>query len=151
MPSCARPQDILVANAALSAKAKTPAATSSGEEQAAIVATNLGGALLCAAAAMKHMQRQPGGGKVFLMDGAGRCEQWEACSAARSAVAVATTLNLTLVCTATQCAAVASRRPATPRMVPASAAWSSCVPAWPPRHGRPTRRRQLAVAAVRCL
>lgn len=37
------------------------------------MATNLGGPLLCAAAAMKEMQRQPGGGKVFLMDGAGRC------------------------------------------------------------------------------
>lgn len=68
-----RLQDVLVCNAALSAKAKTPATASSGEEQAAIVATNLGGPLLCAAAAMKEMQRQPGGGKVFLMDGAGRC------------------------------------------------------------------------------
>ena len=63
--------DILVCNAAQSAPAKRPVAAMPPAELAAIAATNLGGALLCAGAALARMAVQPGGGNVFLVDGAG--------------------------------------------------------------------------------
>lgn len=53
--------------------AATPAA-----DLAAIVATNLGGVLLCARGAIARMLEQPGGGKVFLMEGSGRWVGWHA-------------------------------------------------------------------------
>lgn len=62
----------MVCNAALSAKAKAPAAASPAAELAAIAGCNLGGALLCGRAAVARMLEQPGGGKVFFMEGSGR-------------------------------------------------------------------------------
>jgi chlorophyll(ide) b reductase len=41
------------------------------ERVAQVVSTNLLGCLLCTRAAMRVMARQPGGGHVFNMDGAG--------------------------------------------------------------------------------
>ncbi|PSC73722.1 chlorophyll(ide) b reductase chloroplastic [Micractinium conductrix] len=63
--------DVWINYAALSAERKAPVSSSPAGELAAIVETNLTGALLGARAAIMQMQRQPGGGRVFLVDGNG--------------------------------------------------------------------------------
>eukprot|EP00887_Chlorella_sp_A99_P003581 scaffold7.g3581.t1 len=63
--------DIFVANAAHAQREKRPLAETDPEELAAVAGANLLGGLLCARAALAALARQPGGGRLFLVEGAG--------------------------------------------------------------------------------
>lgn len=63
--------DIWICSAAQCAKSKAPVAHTAAAELQDIVRTNLEGALLGAKAAISRMMTQHGGGKVFLVGGAG--------------------------------------------------------------------------------
>ena len=63
--------DIWVNNAGVSQSPKAPLAESDPGVLQSVVDTNLTGALFGSRAALQAMGRQPGGGRLFLMDGTG--------------------------------------------------------------------------------
>jgi NAD(P)-dependent dehydrogenase (short-subunit alcohol dehydrogenase family) len=79
------------------------------EQLRAVVTTNLQGSLLCTRAALRAMARQPRGGHVFNMDGAGAdgmaTPQYAAYGATKAGAGACATAELDQLASAAQCRA----------------------------------------------